>query len=102
MRALVRNALEAVQCGGEVEVAVRRRDGDHMQLSVRDTGPGLTEEARRHLFDPFYSSREAGRGLGFGLSWCWSIIERHQGEIALDTSPGNTTFTITLPVNGPN
>jgi signal transduction histidine kinase len=103
IRALVRNALEAVECGGEVEIVVRRRDDDRLELAVRDTGPGLSDEARRHLFDPFYSSREAGRGLGFGLSWCWTIVELHRGEIAVESAPGRgTTFTVLLPVEAPD
>jgi signal transduction histidine kinase len=101
LRALLRNALEAVECGGEVDVAVRHGDQDCVQLAVRDSGPGLSDEARRHLFDPFYSSREAGRGLGFGLSWCWTIVEQHQGRIDFECAPGKgTTFLVTLAVDG--
>jgi signal transduction histidine kinase len=101
LRALLRNALEAVVCGGAVEIAAGRRGEDRVELAVRDTGPGLSDEACRHLFDPFYSSREAGRGLGFGLSWCWTIVELHRGEIAFENTPGmGTTFHITLPVDG--
>jgi signal transduction histidine kinase len=99
LRALLRNALEAVACGGEIELTARRGDEDHVILAVRDTGPGLSEEARRHLYDPFYSSREAGRGLGFGLSWCWTIVDLHRGRIDFESEPGKgTTFLITLPV----
>ncbi len=100
LRALLRNALEAVESGGGVTVSAQLHP-ETVDLSVHDTGPGLSEEARRHLFDPFYSSREAGRGLGFGLSWCWTIVELHQGRIDFESSPGNTVFRITLPRLGP-
>jgi signal transduction histidine kinase len=102
LRALLRNALEALEGGGEIEIGLRQDEGEQVQIRVHDTGPGLGEEARRHLFDPFYSGREAGRGLGFGLSWCWTIVELHQGQIAFESAPGEgTTFIITLPTAGP-
>lgn len=101
LRALCRNALEAVEAGGEVNVSLRRA-GEHARLVVRDTGPGLSAEAQRHLFDPFYSSREAGRGLGFGLSWCWTIVEAHQGEIACDAAAERgAALMVSLPLRGP-
>jgi len=52
-------------------------------LELIDTGPGLTPEQQQHCFDPFYSGRQAGRGLGFGLSKCWRIVQQHQGTISL-------------------
>ena len=62
-------------------------------------GPGFSEEERQHLFDPFYSGREAGRGLGFGLSKCWRIVRNHGGRIDVQSDPGRgATFEITLPV----
>jgi signal transduction histidine kinase len=66
-----------------------------VEIAIRDNGPGMDERAARHLFDPFFSGREAGRGLGFGLSKAWRIITAHDGEIDVDTRPGfGTTFTI--------
>jgi signal transduction histidine kinase len=67
-------------------------------LTVSDDGPGISEEARLHLFDPFYSGREAGRGLGLGLSKAWRIVELHGGQIAAESRPGEgARFTILLP-----
>lgn len=96
LRALCQNALEAVQRGGHVTVTVEQA-GAAAQVSVRDDGPGLTDEARRHLFDPFYSGREAGRGLGLGLSKVWRIMELHGGQILVSSKPGETTMTLVLP-----
>ena len=62
---LLTNALEADTEGGEVLVSVT--GSESVVLEVRDGGPGLDDTARRHLFDPFFSGRQAGRGLGFGL-----------------------------------
>ena len=51
------------------------------QIRIRDDGPGIKPEERRHLFDPFYSARQAGRGLGLGLSKAWRIVTNHGGRI---------------------
>lgn len=106
IRALCVNSLEALGEGGgsvEIQVAVGRGpDGDSrdwLEIRVRDTGPGVSQEARRHLFDPFYSGREAGRGLGLGLSKCWRIITLHGGRIDLDSHGGpGATFRLRIPV----
>ena len=97
VRALVQNALEAVRSGGSVEVSLHLSNGAP-QLQVADTGPGLSAEAKKHLFDPFYSGREAGRGLGLGLSKVWRIMELHGGQVLVDSRPhAGTTFTLVFP-----
>ena len=65
----------------------------HFLLTVTDTGPGIPPDIRPHIFDPFFSGREAGRGLGLGLSKAWRIINLHGGQIDVE-SPANqgTTF----------
>jgi signal transduction histidine kinase len=98
LRALCQNSLEALGRQGHVEVAVRRVAAA-MEISVADDGPGILPEQRRHLFDPYYSARQAGRGLGMGLSKCWRIITNHGGRIAVASGPGRgAVFTITLPL----
>ena len=68
-----------------------------MQIRISDDGPGITPEERRHIFDPFYSARQAGRGLGLGLSKAWRIITNHGGRIEVESQPGHgATFLITL------
>jgi len=97
LNALCRNSLEAIGAGGQVTISLVNNDTS-VVLSVADTGPGIPEEVRRHLFDPFYSGREAGRGLGFGLSKCWRIVELHGGTIEVSGDDGaHTCFTIRLP-----
>ncbi len=97
LRALCQNGLESVRRGGRVSVSLV--GGDRLvQIHVADSGPGLTDEARRHLFDPFYSGREAGRGLGLGLSKVWRIMELHGGQVLVDShAESGTTFTLVLP-----
>jgi signal transduction histidine kinase len=95
---LVRNALEASPRGGQVIVRVSSR-GDAAgqgggRLTVIDQGAGLTSTDLEHLFDPFYSGRQAGRGLGFGLSKCWRIVELHGGQITVKSVAGETRFEV--------
>ncbi len=114
VRALCSNALEALVTGGHVELALRSGptaqtspaksplSDETVQIAVSDSGPGISPETRRHIFDPFYSGREAGRGLGFGLSKCWRIVEMHAGTIDVESRAGcGAVFTITLPVHQP-
>ncbi len=124
IHALVENSLEAVASGGSVEVSARSMreftpgyggaakcatdvaNGTDspasprwVAVAVSDTGPGIADEVRPHLFDPFYSGREAGRGLGLGLAQCWSIVQQHGGRIEVKSPPRQgATFTLLLPV----
>jgi signal transduction histidine kinase len=80
---LLTNALEA-DTEGVISVSVDT--GDSVVLEIRDHGPGLDERSRRHLFDPFYSGRQAGRGLGFGLPKCWRIVTLQGGRIEVESN----------------
>ena len=96
-RALVTNALEAIGHGGHVAVTVEGSE-EAVAIQVSDDGPGITPGERRHVFDPFFSARQAGRGLGMGLPKCWRIVTNHGGRIDVESEPGKrTAFTIALP-----
>lgn len=70
-----------------------------MAVAVTDSGPGVDPEMASQIFDPFFSGREAGRGLGFGLSKAWRIIQLHGGDIELDNAwTDGARFVITLPL----
>jgi hypothetical protein len=97
LHALVRNALEAVGRDGVIEISMRRTPTG-AEVSVADDGPGILPAERRHIFDPFYSARQAGRGLGFGLSKAWRIVTNHGGKITVDSEPGEgAVFVVRLP-----
>lgn len=102
VRAVVTNSLEAIGTEGRVEVhcALQKMDESELiEIKVSDDGPGITAEVRRHLFDPFYSGRGAGRGLGLGLSKCWRIVTNHAGRVDVASEPGaGTIVRLTLPV----
>ena len=90
---LLRNALRHAPAGSAVRVVITgAARGECVRLQMTDDGPGLTPEQRRHLFDPFYSGRQAGRGLGFGLPKCWRIVEQHGGQIAAASPPMQITI----------
>jgi signal transduction histidine kinase len=97
IRALCQNSLEALSHGGHIEIDLQT-DSSGVMIRVSDDGPGITPEQRRHIFDPFFSARQAGRGLGLGLSKCWRIVTNHGGRIEVESRPGQgATFVIILP-----
>jgi signal transduction histidine kinase len=101
VNALCANALEAIGQGGRIELAASLINGGRsLQIAVRDDGPGVPPAIRPHIFEPFYSGREAGRGLGFGLSKCWRIVTEHGGRIAVDARGARgAAFTVEIPLD---
>jgi len=108
LESILQNAVQWTGSGGRVEVSMGRtqfRRSRHanvvegVEIIIADNGCGLDERARRHLFDPFFSGREAGRGLGFGLSKSWEIVAYHDGRIDIEPrSEGGTVATLRLPI----
>ncbi len=97
LRALCQNALDALGHRGRIEITVSS-DGDEALITVADDGPGISPEQRPHIFEPFYSARQAGRGVGMGLSKCWRIVTQHGGRIEVGSHAGSgAVFTIRLP-----
>lgn len=98
---LLLNSANASDAGGSIRVACFARELESRlsaELVVHDGGAGFSKVEREHLFDPFFSGRQAGRGLGFGLCKCWRIVEQHGGQIDCESSPGKgTTFRVTWP-----
>lgn len=109
---LVANAREAMPEGGNLTISTsnvqldENRDslrsgippGDYVLLSVADSGVGMSEETRAQLFEPFFSTKEQGKGSGLGLSNVFSIVHQFDGHIVVETAPGaGTTFQIYLP-----
>jgi two-component system NtrC family sensor kinase len=99
---LVRNGVEAAPAGGWVRVAVEAV-GDRIVVAVEDNGPGPLAVAVSHLFDPFYSGRDAGRGRGLGLAQAWQLARQNGGAVVFAPRPGGPTrFTLTLPAAEPS
>jgi len=109
---LVLNARDAMPDGGRLVVrtadanvvtdllfdAITIRPGEYVTLSVSDSGVGMSDQTRRHLFEPFYTTKGSGLGTGLGLSTVYGIIKQSGGEIAVKTTPGRgSTFVAYLP-----
>jgi signal transduction histidine kinase len=98
---LLRNSIEAVAGTGTIVIrawAGVENDRRAALFSISDSGPGLSAADSEHLFDPFYSGRQAGRGLGFGLSKAWRIVTLHAGTIDVaSAADGGLTVTVCWP-----
>ncbi|HYD80612.1 MAG TPA: ATP-binding protein [Paucimonas sp.] len=96
---LLRNALDAVEHAGErrVTVVLRREDGDAV-IRIRDSGTGIPEEVAPHLFEPFYTTKSSGKGLGLGLAISSSIVQAMNGRLtAHNHAGGGAEFMLRLP-----
>ena len=95
---LVLNAIDAMPKGGTLRIRTRLGDHRHAVITVADTGMGMSDDVRKKVFDPFFTTK-GEEGTGLGLSVSHSIVERHGGDLKVDSRPGEgTTFTITLPI----
>lgn len=96
---LVLNARDAVMAGGGlIEIRTGQRQG-RVLLQVRDSGPGIAPEVQARIFEPFFTTKEVGKGTGLGLSVTHQLVSGHQGELSVESVPGQgATFTVALPV----
>jgi two-component system NtrC family sensor kinase len=95
---LVSNAIDAIGRDGAIQISSLRSNGQIL-VSVRDNGRGIPEEAHKKVFDPFYTTKQNGKGTGLGLWISYNIIEKMGGTITLRSKEGEgTTFTVKLPV----
>lgn len=97
---LLRNALDAVEEASLREVVVTlRREGDCALVSISDSGPGIPEQVAQHLFEPFYTTKPSGKGLGLGLAISSSIVQAMNGQLAAYNKPqGGAEFVVRLPL----
>jgi two-component system NtrC family sensor kinase len=101
--ALAMNALEATPSGGRVVLGVRRDEaGDGIVLTVSDTGVGIPREDQGRIYEPFFTTKETGKGVGLGLAVVYGIVRRHGGRIDLKSRPGaGTEFAVHLKRRAP-
>jgi signal transduction histidine kinase len=95
---LLNNAIDAAPQGGHVEATTGRRGNGWPYLTVADDGPGVTDENRHRLFEPHFSTKEGGTGLGLFMSY--GIVREHQGQLNYEGSRRGAVFTVTLPPFG--
>ena len=92
---LVNNAIDAVPVNGHVELKSGRRGNGWPYFSVTDDGPGVNDDQRHHLFEPHFTTKEGGTGLGLFMSY--GIVREHQGELLFEGTRRGAVFTVVLP-----
>jgi signal transduction histidine kinase len=88
---------------GKIKVCTRNR-GDMVEIGVSDTGMGIPETIQNRIYEPFFTTKEVGKGTGQGLSFAHSVVvKKHQGKIRFETEAGRgTTFFLELPIRKPD
>jgi signal transduction histidine kinase len=96
---ILSNSEQAIEGNGDIYIKTWNK-GKNAYVSIRDTGKGISSEAKHKVFEPFFSTKEVGKGTGLGLSISYGIIKKHKGEIKVESELGKgSTFTIVLPLN---
>ena len=95
---VISNALNEMPEGGRISITAEQLNSG-IQVRVTDSGPGVTDEQLRHLFDPFFTASSSGRGTGLGLTLSYYIMKEHQGTIEVESHPGmGATFVLAFPL----
>jgi len=98
---LLDNAIDAIDGRGEVVIRTRQ-DSECVVVEIEDHGPGIPPEILPRIFDPFYTTKEPGKGTGLGLDSVRRIVEEgHHGEVSVESRPGSTRFVVRLPRSSP-
>ncbi|TAK07025.1 MAG: response regulator [Candidatus Manganitrophaceae bacterium] len=99
---VVQNAAQAIPERGDIFIKTEQQ-GDHVKISIRDTGSGIAEKDLSRIFDPFFTTKDVGKGTGLGMTITYKIIETHHGKIEVKSKTGSgTEVTITLPLSQPS
>jgi len=98
---LLTNSIQAIEGKGDIFIETIS-SGIGVKIIIRDTGAGMSTEVKKHIFEPFYTTKEVGSGTGLGLAISYGIIEQHQGNIdVISEASKGTEFIISLPINQP-
>ncbi|MDA2934099.1 ATP-binding protein [Acidobacteria bacterium AH-259-D05] len=96
------NAKDSMPQGGQLTIRTCREDSQ-LVVTIQDSGEGISEENIKRIYDPFFTTKEVGKGSGLGLSVSYGIIQEHSGRISVDSKPGQgTTFQLHLPLKRVN
>ncbi len=99
---VLQNAVQSIQDRGEIFIKTEQ-EGNHVRISIRDTGSGISEKDLPHIFDPFFTTKEVGKGTGLGMTITYKIIENHHGKIDVKSKVGSgTEIIMTLPLIQPD
>ena len=95
---LIDNAIDAVGGDGRITLRTARENG-RVLVEISDDGPGIPEDVRARIFEPFYTTKDVGKGTGLGLDISYRVVvEDHKGDIRVLSEPGNTRFQVRLPI----
>ena len=96
---LIDNAIDAMAGSGEMHIRTRH-EGNDIVVEVADQGPGIPPDVVSRIFDPFFTTKEPGKGTGLGLDIVQRIVrDGHRGDILVESAPGDTRFTVRLPIS---
>ena len=97
---IINNGIDAIGNDGEIVLTTSSKDNATIDVSICDNGPGMNSEIIKRIFDPLFSTKEAGKGTGLGHSKTYGMEKKLGGHISVDSEVGQgTTFTVSLPVN---
>lgn len=95
---LLVNAAQAIDGYGRIDIHTNAAEDGKVNISIRDTGVGMSAEVQSRIFEPFFTTKDVDSGTGLGLALVREIVEEHGGTVAVSSAPGaGTCFTITLP-----
>ena len=97
---LLTNALDALDGAGTIVITTRWASTG-IAVEIEDDGPGVPGELQSRIFDPFFTTKAVGAGSGLGLDIARRIVRGHRGDITLNSRPGSTSFTVSLPLDDP-
>ncbi|HTS60731.1 MAG TPA: ATP-binding protein [Candidatus Acidoferrales bacterium] len=93
---LIDNAIDAINGRGQLLVKTQSGFGG-VVVEIRDNGPGIPPEIRDRIFDPFFTTKPVGEGTGLGLDTVYRIVQKHRGQVRVESQPGRTSFQVCLP-----
>jgi signal transduction histidine kinase len=94
---VIHNAIQAMKGVGRLTIETTATD-DGVAVRITDTGPGIPDTILGRIFDPFFTTKDQGEGTGLGLGIAQQIVQRHRGQISVDSEPGRTSFEVRLPL----
>ena len=99
---IIDNAIQAMDGHGTLTLRTRRESEDMIRIEICDDGPGIPDDVIDRIFNPFFTTKPFGEGTGLGLDLAWRIVvEKHKGNLRVESRPGDTKFIVALPLQAP-
>ena len=96
---IILNGIQAIENGGLLRI-ITRANKDRVTITFSDTGHGIEKQDLKKIFEPFFTKKGVGKGTGLGLFISHNIVRKHQGDILVESKPGEgATFMVILPIN---